>query len=339
MLVRILLTLAGLFLLAGCSQRPSAGDDPKSTPTPTPALEVTPTTAVLPTPTFLDVPTVPTVGTPSTGELWQPPEPSKHYAPPPATETVDSPDAMLVYEVASLVGDTQLKVTPDGMVVLGGYHGTFFTYKLLPGEFESLKKQIAAADFFNLADRYWKEDPPDVIAEIPIVTITYKESGRTKAVSLRTTQNAPPALATLAGTLGDLEEQVRTQGTENSNPDLLVDFYLEGADYNIWRLDIDVEGNLYYGHGPAEARLRPEDFEALRGALQAGTRGMSSDEWFTAPREVRDIMTEHRAIVTYYEHGEQAKWINALTGASVPADFEALLEKLAETYDKYAPGN
>ncbi len=131
---------------------------------------------------------------------------------------------------------------------------------------------------------------------------------------------------------------MREQGTRAIKPDPLVGYYLQGTGYTWW-LDVDEEGGLYYGNGPMNAHVSSEDLAALRETLQ-GISSLGHDEWFTAPDDVRDIiyMDEHRAIITTYENGEQKQWINALSGANVPDGLQAVLDKLAEIYDKYAPG-
>jgi len=43
--------------------------------------------------------------------------------------------------------------------------------------------------------------------------------------------------------------------------------------------------------------------------------------------------------VTIYRHGAPEKWINALTGATVPRELDAILRWLPTTYDKYPPAS
>jgi hypothetical protein len=331
LLAVLLAALLGL-LASGCNAQP--GNEPGAKATATSKSIAVPTEPVPTEPPFVPDPTHPMMD-----EVWQPPEPSKRVERPRPTEVVDSPDAMLVYEIAGMGGMYgNLKVTADGVAVLGGYQGSYTTYQLSPSEFDLLKQQVAAADFPHLADRYWVEDPPGVIAEIPIVTITYIEAGVAKSVELRGSEKTPQPLRDVQATLKDLRDKVMTQGTQAARPELLVGYYLEGTGY-VWLLDVDVEGGLYYDSGPANAHMSPEDLAALRATLD-GISNLGSDEWYTAPRDVRDIiyMDEHRAIITTYNQGQQKQWINVLSGARVPQKLEAVLKTLAEIYDKYAPG-
>jgi hypothetical protein len=322
--------------IAGCNG-PSANDRGA---TATPAIaKVAVITPVASTPTEVAAPGWTREPTPALmDQVWQPPEPKKRIKMSTPTAMADSPDVMLVYDLVGLAMGQQIKVTQKGEVVLGGYQGTSVTYQLSPAEFDRIKQQVAATDFFNLADRYWVEDPPGVIAEIPIVTITYKEGGRTKSVSLRGSEKTPPALRELEDTLSDLGERAGKEGTPTTKPDSLVGYYLQGTDF-VWWLDVDIEGGLYYGSGPAEARLPADELKALEEAL-GQISGLSSDEWFLPTSDVRNtlFMSEHRAIITTYRGGQQWQWINAISGATVPDGLQAVLEKLAEIYDKYAPG-
>lgn len=325
--------------LAGCATRAAQDNGP-----PTPAAQATTILAVpLPSATATGSSDaiereVSAAATQAAGlRVWQPPQPAKRVMLPSPTPMAQSADVLLLYAVAGLGGGAELKVTPDGTVVLGGYQGTSTTYKLSPSEFDRLKQQVTATDFFNLADRYWQEDPAGVIAEISIVTITYNEGGRSKSVALRGSSKTPPAVRELETTLENLNEQVAKQGTQTTKPDPLLSYYLQGDDYT-WRLDIDVEGNLYYGNGPANAKLSPEDRTAVRELIK-NIGFIGSDEWYTAPNGIRDkiYMSERRAILTTYKQGEQFQWINALSGATVPKELQALLEKLAQLDDQYAP--
>ncbi|MDQ5823091.1 MAG: hypothetical protein M3441_02640 [Chloroflexota bacterium] len=315
-------------LITGCNNQAGTQQD-----LPVPGAG-TPTPATTPT----EPPWVPEPTHPMMDEVWQPPEPHKRVQFAQPTEIAESPDAMLVYEVAGLVGNVGFKVTVDGMAVLGGYQGDYTTYQLSTDEFNQIKQLVAAADFPNLAGRYWEEDPPGVIAEIPIVTITYIEGGRAKAVALRGSDHTPQALRDLQSTLENLVDKVREEGTRPTRPARLVGYYLQGTAYTWW-LDIDEEGGLYYDSGPVNDHMSPADLAALRETLD-DISSLGSNEWFTAPDDVRDIifMDEHRAIITTYANGEQKQWINALSGATVPQGLQTLLEKLAEVYDKYAPG-
>jgi hypothetical protein len=332
----LMILMIGL-MTVGCS-RPSGGEAGATTIVATPSSMVATAPPVVPsTPTVDEVAALwgPTPALMDT--IWQPPEPKKRVVMPTPTAMVNSPDVMLVYDMVGLAMGQEIKLTRTGQVVVGGYQGTSISYQLSPTEFSHITQQVAATDFFNLADRYRVEDPPGVIAEIPIVTITYKEGGRTKSISLRGSDKTPPALRELETTLSDLGDQARKQGTPTTKPDPLVQFYLEGTGHYVWWMDVDVQGGLYYGSGPAEAHLSPEDLKALRDALDK-ISGLGSDEWFLPPQDVRDIvfMSEHRAIVTTYK-GE-GQWINAISGAKVPDGLQAVLEKLVEIYDKYAPG-
>lgn len=270
--------------------------------------------------------------------VWQPPEPKKKVEPPQPTEVVASPDALIVYEFANVGISGGLKVTTSGQALVAGYQDSYSTYTLSKAEFDHLKQQIAATDFFNLQDRYWQEDPPGVIAEVTIVTITYKDGARTKSVKIRGSENTPKAIADLEKTLHDLDVRVRKEGTPSARPGNLVQFYLEGTGHYVWEYDIDVEGGIYYGSGPAQAHLSPEDLKALKNALDAIAL-IGEDTWYTAPNNLRDTiyMSEHRCIITTYASGQRYQWINALSGADVPKNLQTVLQMLADYYDKYAP--
>jgi hypothetical protein len=270
-------------------------------------------------------------------QVWQPPEPKKRFVAAEPTAVIDSPDVLLLYEFANVGISGAYKFTADGRVVQRGFQGRYITYNLSPDEFGQLKEQIARVGFFNLSDRYWEEDPPGVIAERTIITLAYREGDRTKSVTIRGTEETPTELGVLMRMVDGLIERAVAAGTRAPRPAQLVDFYLQGTDYTWW-LNIDVEGNLYYSAGPAEVRMSDGDLQALNSTLE-GISGLGGDVWFTAPDKVRDVIyrSEHRAIITTYRNGEQYQWINALSGGRVPAGLQAVLEKLAELYDEYAP--
>lgn len=330
----ILLVMVLLFGIAVTACTSQGGDMVQGVPT----LPVSPSPVSTPTQNASSVwtsePTPPLMD-----KVWQPPQPKKHVTTSSQpTELSASPDAMITYEVVSLGGGGDMKISKEGVVSLFGYRETVWTLQLSPDRLQALLSSFDNAHFFDLSERYIEGDPPGVIREMSYVTITYNKDGQSKSIQTRGSSLTPLAYVEVERTLSELEDEVRNKGTVSKRPDALVDYMMIGSE-DTWVLDVDIEGGLYYGTGHVDAHLSQDDLKSLKDALTA-MGYLGSDVWLAPSSEVRDVlfMSEHRAIVSTYKGGEHTQRIDMVSGADIPPGLQTVLDKLAEFYDKYVPG-
>ena len=278
--------------------------------------------------------------------LWQPPEPSTYYYEvlPTPTSPAHPPDTIIVYSASGFTQDL-MTITKKGIARVnhyGGYGDITFTLQLSPDHLNALLVRFDEARFFELQDVYVKPTPnPEATEDVgeahtPYFTITYSKDGRSKSVSTKGIGVSSEAFDEIIISLSDLYSETINSGIkQQSRPDPLVFYHLEGSKQRVWTMNIDVEGGISYIYSPPAAYLTPEELMELKEMFEkVGWFGLQ--DWYSAPHEQRDIMTEHRAIIRYYRDSDSED-VNILTGANIPSDVELILIKLAQIYDKYAP--
>jgi hypothetical protein len=185
--------------------------------------------------------------------------------------------------------------------------------------------------FFDLSESYREADPPGVIREMAIRTITYQRDGRAKSVQLRGDGQVPPALSQLEQRLKDIVADLQKLATRGPQP--LIGYYLDNRQTRYF-MDIDSAGNVYF----ADQRVGQLTADQLRELtdLFLASRFFELEDWYTAPDAVRDVTQEQRAIVEFTWQ-ERPKGVNALSGASVPQTLQTILARLAEIHGQFQP--
>lgn len=79
------------------------------------------------------------------------------------------------------------------------------TFQLDAAQLASLVRQVEEARFFDLRGAYLEQDPPGIIVEYDIVTITVTQAGRSKSVTLRGSSETPAPLLALQSMLYEIQ--------------------------------------------------------------------------------------------------------------------------------------
>jgi hypothetical protein len=310
----------------GCSEQPSKK-------TPVDAVTLPTATSVVPTAEpYVRKPTSPLMD-----QVWQPPEPERLVELPTSTEVASSPDAMVIYQVVGLNHGDLMKITQDGQVSVYGYRDSIYTLALAPERLQALLENFDRADFFNLSDSYKVANPPGVIVEMDYVTVTYTKDGRTKSITTRGTDKTPSAYVGVEAALSALADEARNKGTVTSRPPALIDILVLGTEHS-WSLDVDSKGGLYYRNSSTPIQMSSEDLTALKQAIE-DIGSLGTDQWYAPPRDIRDVLIkfEHQAVVTTYSNGQSYQTLDMVSGASIPAGLQTVMDQLVMLYDKYAP--
>jgi hypothetical protein len=238
---------------------------------------------------------------------------------------------MITYQVAQLGPGDELQITSAGEAHLHSESGSAITLQLPAEQLNQLKAAFEAVHFFDLDEGYLEVDPTGVIREMAIRTITYQREGRTKSVRLRGVAQVPPALSELEQALKAIVADLQKPGVRGAQR--LIGYYLETGQTK-YVMNIDSDGNVFFGDQRV-GQLTPAQLHELTDLFLA-SHFFELEDWYTAPDDVRDITHEQRAIVEF-RWQEQYKWVNALSGASVPPALETLLMRLAEIHGQFQP--
>jgi hypothetical protein len=243
--------------------------------------------------------------------------------------------ATVTYQVVQLGPTIILQIQPDGLARLYHYDKYLASMQLTQQQLSEVTSLIRAADFFALDEFYTFQDPEGVIAEVPYGGVIVTQGGLSKMVEARGSQASPEDFNLLREKLAELEDLVQGTGTPSGAPDTLIGYMLMTNDHT-WTLGIDAEGGVHWDphvRDETVGQLTSQELAALVAMFeQGGFYGMQ--DWYEPRRDTRDITTEHRVIVWINKDGKETN-VQAVSGASVPPGYQAILERLAEIHARF----
>jgi hypothetical protein len=128
---------------------------------------------------------------------------------------------------------------------------------------------------------------------------------------------------------------VKETGTPSAAPETLIGYMLLTNDHT-WTLGIDAKGGVHWDphvRDEAVGHLTSDELSELVDLFDQGGF-YSMQDWYEPPRDTRDILTEHRVIVWIDKEGKETE-VEAVSGASVPAGYQAILEALTKIHTRF----